>query len=79
MAAVFFAAILLMGFLDDNSHRVLANMEGDAHRPSPPFGDVEQPPSLLCSSSHPLRDKDIVQNEQSAVKQKSALLNFVGA
>ena len=22
-----------MGFLDDNSHRVLANMEGDAHRP----------------------------------------------
>jgi len=70
VAAVFFAAILLMGFLDDNSHRVLANMEGDAHRPSPPFGDVEQPPSLLCSSSHPLRDKTILQDECDAVKDR---------
>ena len=70
VAVVFFAAILLMGFLDDNGHRVLANMKGYAHRPSPPFGDVEQPPSLLCSSSHPLWDKAIVLDKQNAVKDK---------
>ena len=31
----FFAAILLVCFLDDDSHRVLSHMKGNAHRPSP--------------------------------------------
>ena len=35
VAVVFFAAILLMGFLDDDCHRVLPHMKGYAHRPSP--------------------------------------------
>ena len=75
VAVVFFAAILLMGFLDDYGHRVLANVEGDAHRPSPPFGDVEQPPSLCHSSSRPLRSKAIVHDRHSTVKDGECIFS----
>ena len=68
VAVVFFNAVFLMGFLDDYGHRVLANVESDAHRPSPPFGDVEQPPSLCHSSSRPLQGNAIVHERHSAVK-----------
>ena len=35
MAVVFIAAIRLVCLLDDDSHRVLSHMKGNAHRPSP--------------------------------------------
>jgi len=39
VAAVFYAAILLVGFLDDNGHRVLTNVKGNTHTSIPPFGE----------------------------------------
>ena len=39
VAVVFCAAILLMGFPDNDRHRELANMKSDTHTSIPPFGE----------------------------------------
>ena len=39
VAVVFFGAILLVGFPDDDCHSVLPYVEGYTHTPSPPFGE----------------------------------------
>ena len=39
VAAVFYAAVLLFDFPDDNSHRVLSYMKGNTHTSIPPFGE----------------------------------------
>ena len=72
MAVVFFAAVLLMGLPDNNSHRELANMKGDTHRPSLLSESRNSRQACICSSSHPLRDSVIIAEIRYYVNLRSS-------
>ncbi len=68
VAVVFFIAVrVLMGFLDDDCHRVLPHVERNTQRPFPPFGPGSRNSRQLSVLHHLLRGRFIVRDRDGVV------------